>query len=49
MKKAQDITLTKENLDIGVLGKDCTFRKLNEDEIGLHLLNLDNPVMEIDG
>ena len=37
MKKAQDITLTEMNLDIGVVGKDCEFRKLSEDEIKKYL------------
>jgi 20S proteasome alpha/beta subunit len=41
MKKAQDIELTKENLDISIVGKDTNFRKLTEKEIEKYLNNLD--------
>ena len=32
MKKAQDIKLTKENLDIGIVGHKTSFKKLSEQE-----------------
>ena len=37
MKKAQDVTLTDKNLDIGVLGENVPFTKLSEEEIKKYL------------
>lgn len=37
MKKAQDISVTKRNLDILIVGKDTPLKVLNEDEIERYL------------
>jgi 20S proteasome subunit alpha 6 len=41
MKKSQDITLTEKNLDIGVVGKDCKFRRLSEEELKQYLSGIE--------